>query len=173
MAAIRRPDPTEFAPHYARYIDLVPEGDLAVHLETQMQELDHLLADLPEGSGGFRYAEGKWSLKELVGHLADTERIMAYRLLRIARGDQTPLAGFEQDDYVRAGHADARPLRELAAEFTAVRRATLALVRSLDAEAWSRLGTAGGNPVSAAALAHVLAGHVTHHLEILVARYLQ
>jgi len=173
MPAIRRPDPSEYAPHYARYIELVPDGDLVAQLEGQMQELDHLLADLPEASGGFRYAEGKWSLKELVGHLTDTERIMAYRLLRIARGDQTPLAGFEQDDYVRTGRADARPLRELAAEFTAVRRATLALVRSLDAEAWSRLGNASGKPVSAAALAHVLVGHVSHHLEILAARYLQ
>ena len=173
MAVIRRPAPSEYAPHYGRYIDRVPEGDLAAQLEGQMQELDHLLADLPENSGSFRYAEGKWSLKELVGHLTDTERIMAYRLLRIARGDRTPLAGFEQDDYVHASRADARPLRALATEFTAVRRATLALVQSLDEEAWMRQGTASGQPVSAAALAHVIAGHVAHHLEIMVDRYLR
>ena len=173
MAVIRRPAPSEYAPHYAQYIERVPEGDLAAQLEAQIQDLEHLLADLPESSGAFRYAEGKWSVKELLGHLTDTERIMAYRLLRIARGDQTPLAGFDQDDYVRNGHADARPLRELAAEFTAVRRATLALVRSLDDPSWTRLGSAGGKPVSTAALAHVMAGHVSHHLEILTARYLQ
>lgn len=172
MSSIARPGPDQFAPHYAKYIDLVPEGELIAHLEIQARHFAALLGDLDEARGLFRYEPGKWSIKELVGHLSDTERIMAYRLLRIARGDQTPLAGFEMDDYVRTGQADRRSLADLAAEFCAVRQATLALLRSLDAEDLARTGIASGHRVSACALAHVISGHVTHHGRILEERYL-
>jgi hypothetical protein len=172
MILIPRPGPGDFAPHYAQYIDLVPEGDLVAHLEVQARHFAALLGDLDEERAGFRYEPGKWSIKELVGHVSDTERIMAYRLLRIARGDETPLAGFEMDDYVRNAHADDRSLEDLAAEFFDVRSATLSLVRSLTLEALARRGTASGKQVSAGALAHIIPGHLDHHGRILEERYL-
>ena len=173
MTVIPRPGPGEFAPTSAGTIDLVPEGGLPDLLESQPKRLETLLTGLPEARGGFRYAPGKWSLKDLLLHITDTERIMAYRLLHIARGDQTALAGFDQDEYVRTGHADARSLGDLVVEFSAVRQATLALVQSLDAEAWTRMGTSRDKPVSAAAVAHILAGHAAHHLAILEERYIR
>lgn len=171
--SIPRPAAHEYAPYYARYIEKVPEGsDLPGLLESQATELEALLAGLDEAKALHRYAPGKWSVKEMVGHLADAERIMAYRLLRIARGDATPLAGFEEDDYVKAAGFDRRTLPDLLAEFQTVRRATLALIRSLDAEAFARRGTANQNPVTAAALAHILFGHTAHHMAVLRERYL-
>ena len=172
MRRIPRPTNLDFAPHLAAYIDLVPDEDLVAHLEIQARHFEALLAGIDAERAAFRYQPGKWSIKELVGHVSDTERIMAYRLLRIARGDTTPLAGFEENDYVRAAKADARSLEDLASEFSDVRRATLSLVRSLDPEALVRKGTASGHPVSAGALAHVIPGHLAHHGRILEARYL-
>lgn len=172
MVTVPRPAPGEVAPNHAKYVELVPEGDLVLHLEVQARQVADLLASIPEGRGGFRYAPGKWSIKDLVGHLADTERIMGYRLLCVARNDRTPLAGFEEDDYAREARAGARSLEDLASEFAAVRGASLALIRSLDPEAWSRGGIANGKPVSAAVLAHVIAGHATHHVKVLRERYL-
>jgi len=172
MSRIPRPAAQEYAPFYARYIEKVPEGDLPALLESQAAELARLLQGLDEAKALSRYAPGKWSIKETVGHLADGERVLAYRLLRIARGDATPLAGYEEDDYVQAACFDERPLPELLAEFQAVRKATLFLVKSLDSAAFARLGTANGNPFTAAALAHIIFGHVAHHLAILRERYL-
>ena len=172
MPRVARPSAQDFAPHLAPYIDLVPDEDLVAHLEIQARHFEALLAGIDADRALFRYEPGKWSIKELVGHVIDTERIMAYRLLRIARGDATPLAGFDQDAYVRAAQADARPLEELATEFSAVRQATLALLRSLDPEALARRGTASGHPVTAGALAHVIPGHLAHHGRVLEARYL-
>lgn len=172
MSSVPRPGPGAFAPHYAKYIDLVPAGDLVEHLEVQARHFAILLGNIDESRALFRYEPGKWSIKELVGHISDTERIMAYRLLRIARGDGTPLAGFEMDDYVRTAQADRRTLENLAAEFSDVRRATLSLLRSLTAEDLDRTGTASGNLVSAAALAHIIPGHLAHHGRILEERYL-
>jgi len=172
MDRVPRPGPGDFAPHLARYIELVPEGEFLDHLEVQARHFEALLGGIGPDRAGFRYAPGKWSVKELVGHVSDTERIMAYRLLCVARGDKTPLPGFEEDDYVRAAHADARALEALAAEFSDVRRATLALLRGLDAGDLARRGTASGHPVSASALAHVIAGHLAHHGRILEERYL-
>lgn len=170
---IPRPAPHEYAPFYARYIEHVPEGShLPALLEAQATELDVLLAGLDEAKALHRYAPGKWSIKEMVGHLADAERIMTYRLLRIARGDATALAGFDEDAYVAVAAFDRRSLADLMAEFQAVRRATLALIRSLDAEAFARCGIANQNPVSAAAIAHILFGHTAHHMAVLRERYL-
>ena len=172
MCSVPRPGPGEYAPHYAKYIDLVPEGDLVSHLVVQARHFEALLGGIDDQRATFRYAPGKWSIKELVGHCSDTERIMAYRLLRIARGDGTPLAGFEMDDYVRAAQADQRSLEDLASEFSDVRRATLSLLRSLGPADLARMGSASGHPVSAGALAHLLAGHLSHHGTILEERYL-
>lgn len=167
-----RPRAGEYSPYYERYVSLVPAGDVAETLERQHAETQALLGGLSEGQGGSRYEPGKWSVKELVGHLVDSERVFAYRVLRFARGDRTPLPGFEQDDYVRGGGFDSRTLKDLAAEFAAVRGATLALLRSLDEAAWARTGTANDAEVSVRALAHIIAGHELHHINILRTRYL-
>jgi DinB family protein len=160
------PAATEFAPYYGRYIDLVPAGDVVRMLETQIATTLAEFGAVGEERGGRPSAPGKWSLKQVVGHMADTERVFAYRAIRLARGDVTPLPGFEQDDYVRAGGFDARSLRSLLDELADVRRATVRLFDGLPAEAWERAGTASGFPVSANALAYIIAGHELHHLAL-------
>lgn len=167
-----RPAATEFAPYYAGYVASVPEGDLLETMERQLGEL-HALPDLfPEERGDHAYAPGKWTVKEVLGHCADTERIFAYRLLRVARGDRTPLPGFDQDEYVPSAGSAARSVRSLVDELVAVRHATLALARGLPAEAWGNTGVASGFDVSARALGYITAGHLAHHLTVLRERYL-
>ena len=124
-----------------------------------------------EAGAGHRYAHDKWSVREVLGHLCDAERIFAYRLLRIARADATPLEGFDENTYVPAGAFDNRALGDLIADWTATRSATIALVRGLPADAWARRGTANGKPVTATALAYIILGHVEHHLGVLHDRY--
>jgi uncharacterized damage-inducible protein DinB len=172
MTAIAKPAPEEYAPDYGKYISLVPTGDLIGHLGSQAAETAALLRGLPAEKGDFRYAEGKWSVKELVLHVIDMERVFAYRALCIGRGDATPLPGVEQDDYVPNCNAANRTLTDLADEFEAVRRATVLLLRGFDEAAWSRTGTASDNRITARALAHIIAGHELHHLGILRERYL-
>ena len=167
-----RPEANEYAAYYEKYVSLVPEGEVIETLERQIEETRALLNDIPEERGGHRYEEGKWSIKEIVGHLIDGERVFAYRALRFARNDSTPLPGFEQDDYVRAANFDARTLKDLAGEFEAVRRSTVAFLRSLDAAAWLRRGKANESEASVRALAHIIAGHEAHHVKILRERYL-
>jgi hypothetical protein len=142
-------------------------------LSSQLDDTLALLRHIPESQAGFRYAPDKWSIKELVGHVIDTERIFAYRALRFARNDQTPLSGYEQDDYVDNASFDEYSLGELAAEFESVRRSTLFLLKHLDEEAWLRRGLASESEVSVRALAYIIAGHELHHREILRSRYLQ
>lgn len=172
MMTHNRPKTGDYAPFYEGYIALVPEGEFLQTLEAQLGDWQRLLGDLSEQGADFRYAPGKWSIKEVLGHVTDAERIFAYRLLRIARGDQTPLAGFEQDDYVRTANSSARKRHDLLDEFTAVRRATMALVSSLDDAAWIRRGVANQKEISATALAFIIAGHERHHRMILEERYL-
>jgi hypothetical protein len=148
-----RPGPSEYAPNFEKYVSLVSTDDIVATLEAQRLQTSQLLSARSEREGNFRYAPGKWTVKEIIGHLNDAERIFAYRALCIARGDATPLPSFEQDDYVRSGRFDARSLAELAAEFDAIRSATVLLFRSLSDEAWLRVGTASNNPVSVRALA--------------------
>jgi uncharacterized damage-inducible protein DinB len=169
--AAARPAPNEYAPYYEGYVSLV-EGDVLETLERQGAETAALLGRLTEEQGDSRYAPGKWSVKELVGHVIDAERVFAYRALRIARGDRTPLPGFDQDPYVANSNAAGRTLPSLADEFSHVRASTLALLRSLDDAAWSRSGVASDNEVTVRALAHIIAGHETHHIKILRERYL-
>jgi len=166
-----RPQASEYAPYYEKYVALVPDGEIVETLEAQLRETKLLLARLSEKEAEFRYAEGKWSVKEVLGHMSDQERVFAYRLLRIARGDQTPLAGFDQDDCVKRGNFSTRPLVELLEEFTAVRRATIALVQSLDEAAWSRRGVANQKEISVRAQAFIIAGHERHHRMVLQERY--
>src|ERR1700731_660085 len=166
-----RPEQNEYAPFYARYIALVPGDDVMAALEAQRLHMLQMLSARSEREGNFRYAPGKWSVKEVVGHLSDSERICAYRALRIARADSTPLSGFEQDDYVRSSGASDRTLADLAEEYAAVRVASLALFGSLTDEAWTRRGAANKNEVTVRALAYIIAGHEAHHRRILEERY--
>jgi hypothetical protein len=175
-AAMLRPQPGEFAPYYDRYISLVPGNDVLAALaalEDQRRQMLLLLSGRSEADGDLRYAPDKWSLKEVLGHINDTERIMSYRALRISRGDQTPIEGFEQDDYVRNGPFARTPLADLIEDYIAVRRATVSLFRDLDEAAWTRRGVAANNEVTVRALAFIIAGHELHHRRILEEKYLR
>ena len=168
----KRPQKGDYAEYFEKYIALVPSGDFLEILQEQRQDLTRLLSPLSEQQADFRYASGKWSIKEVLGHINDAERIFAYRLLRISRGDQTPLASFEQDGYIQTGNFSARKLKDLLEEFSAIREATIALVRSLDDAAWLRRGVASQKEITATALAFIIAGHVRHHRILLEERYL-
>ena len=171
-AALNRPNPDEYAPYYEKYVSLIPEGDIVATLERQLETTLSLLRGLDEAQGLKRYAPDKWSVKEVIGHVIDSERVFAYRALRFARNDQTPLPGYEQDDYVRAANFDERQLGDLADEFEHLRRSNITLFRSLGEEAWSRSGTANDFAVTVRALAHIIAGHEAHHVGVLQMRYL-
>ncbi|HEY3975613.1 MAG TPA: DinB family protein [Candidatus Sulfotelmatobacter sp.] len=168
---IARPEPGEYAPYYDRYISLVAGSDILSTLDAQRRQMMLLLSGRNENDGNFRYAAEKWNAKEVLGHVCDTERIFAYRALRIARGDQTPMEGFEQDDYVKNGPFARISLEEIVEDYIAVRRATLTLLRNLDEAAWMRRGVANKNEVTVRALAYTIAGHEVHHLRILEEKY--
>jgi hypothetical protein len=168
---MKRPEPTEHAEFYTNYIAKVPGTDVLSVLDAQRVQMLQLFAGRSERDGSFRYAPGKWTVKEILGHISDSERVFTYRAMRIARGDQTPLPGFEQDDYVKNGAFGERTLAGLAEEFAIVRNASLALFRSFPEEAWSRRGVANGKEVTVRALAFITAGHVMHHRMILEERY--
>jgi hypothetical protein len=171
VATISRPGPDESIAYYRRYIDKVAGEDITDQLASQLHEVEKLLEPVTDRAALARYAEGKWSIKEIIGHLIDTERIFAYRLLRIARGDSTPLPGFDENAYNPEGQFDERPIAMLLAEFRSVRQSTSALFEGLPAQAWERRGIANGQPISARALAYIIVGHVFHHLGVLRDRY--
>ncbi|HKY05602.1 MAG TPA: DinB family protein [Blastocatellia bacterium] len=167
-----KPVADEYAPYYAKYVELVPQANVVETLNRQMTDTLSLLAGISEEQAGHRYAPGKWSVKQLVGHVIDGERIFAYRALRFARNDKTALPGFEQDDYVTNGGFDRRRLSDIAREYEQVRRATIELFASLDEEAWSRSGKANDVEVTVRALAWIICGHELHHRGVLKAKYL-
>jgi uncharacterized damage-inducible protein DinB len=168
----RRPAADEHAPYYVRYIGLVPDGDIVRTLELQLPQMLALVSGSSEEQANHRYAPDKWSVKQLVGHVIDAERVFSYRALVAARGDAASLPGFEQDEYVAAGAFESRSLRSLVHEFDVVRRSSIALFASLSAEAWDRRVVASGNPVTARALAWIIAGHELHHRQVLREKYL-
>ncbi|HXE58826.1 MAG TPA: DinB family protein [Gemmatimonadales bacterium] len=168
---IERPEPTEYAPHYGSYIDAVPDGDPLGHLERQLETTHALLAPIPPERARFRYAPGKWSVVQVIGHLIDAERIFAYRALRFARADRTELPGFDENAYVAAGGFEDRPFASVLDELAAVRGATIALFGGLDPDALRRQGVANGHPVSVRALLYIILGHERHHLAVLRGRY--
>jgi DinB superfamily len=172
-AAYLRPQPGEYAPYVESYISLVPGNDILAALDEQSRQMLLLFSGRTDADGDFRYAPGKWSSKEVLGHINDTERIMGYRALRISRGDATPMEGFEQDDYVRDGPWGQRSLADAMEDFVAVRRATLSLFRNLGEPAWTRRGVANKNEVTVRALAYTIAGHELHHRRILEEKYLR
>ena len=170
---MKRPEPTEYAGYYETYVSKVPGSDVLGVLESQRLQMVQLFAARSERDGSFRYAPGKWTVKEVLGHITDTERIFTYRALRIARGDQTPLPGFEQDDFVKNGAFSERTLANLAEEFALVRAASVALFRSFPEKSWLQRGVASQKEVTVRALAFITAGHQIHHLkqlEVIAAR---
>ncbi|GAC1625410.1 MAG: DinB family protein [Candidatus Acidiferrum sp.] len=166
-----RPGAGEYAEFHEKYISLIQGEDIVAVLEAHLRQTIAMFSGRSEREGDFRYAPGKWSVKDVLGHVADAERIFVYRALRMARGDQTPLPGFEQDDYVRTARAGERKLASIVEEFTDVRRASISLLRSFDAEAWQRRGVASNHEVTVRALAYITAGHELHHRRVLEERY--
>src|SRR5262245_15965083 len=168
----QRPESSEYATYYGKYIALVPDGDLAVILNRQIDTTAALLSPLSEQKANYAYAPGKWSIKEVLGHVIDSERIFAYRALRIARNDKTPLPGYEQDDYVATAKFNARPLAGLLDEFAAVRKASIELFKHFSDEEWQRRGNANQNEITARSLGYIIAGHELHHMNVVRTRYL-
>jgi hypothetical protein len=167
-----RPQPGEADPYFFKYIDRVPDADIVDTLSAQIAETLVFLRALPESKGGHRYAPEKWTIREVIGHLADTERVFAYRALRFSRADETPVAGFDENSYVANGSFNDRTLDDIITEFEHVRRASIGMFHGLSEEMMSRRGVANGKEVSVRALAFIAAGHVTHHVDLLKTRYL-
>lgn len=166
-----RPEASEYAPFYHGYVTSVPDGDIVALLRSSGSELLEALGRIPETRGGHRYGPDKWTIREVIGHVVDAERIFTYRALRVARGDRTPLASFEENEYVKTAGSDARTVASLTGELAAVRESTVRLFESLPDEAWGRSGVASGKDVSLRALAYITTGHAMHHLRILRERY--
>lgn len=172
MQSERRPGPDEYAPYYGTYVSKVPDRDILELLEAQRVEIGRILDGVDEAQGAHRYAPGKWSVKEVIGHCIDTERVFASRALAFARRDPADLPGFEQDDYVAEASFDARPTADLVAELDVVRRSTIAFFAGLAPETWTHGGIANGSRMSVRAAAYVIHGHLTHHVGVLKSLYL-
>ncbi len=169
---IGAPSSEEYGAFYEKYVRLIPEGSIIQHLEQQGKDVQALLAGLTEEQGNFRYEPGKWSLKEVMGHLNDNERIMINRLLRIARGDKLPQPGYDQDVLMQNNPFDSYTVAEIAEEHAAIRHSSLLLLKKLSPDAWLQTGVMSDYPASARAIAYIVAGHELHHLNIIKERYL-
>jgi hypothetical protein len=165
------PEAHEFGAFYAGYVARVGPGDILVRLAAQGEEIETLFSRMSTDLLGLRYSPGKWTPREVLGHLCDVERVMAYRALVAARADATPLPGFDENRYVENAGFDARDIRSLVTEFDSVRAATLSLLASLESRQWLARGVANDAPVTPRALAWIIAGHASHHLAILAERY--
>ena len=170
-ASRARPEAGEFLPYYATYIALVPDGDIVEALRSTGEKVRVALAAIPEEKGGYAYADGKWTIRTLIGHVIDAERIFTYRALRLARADATPLPGFEENDFAKTAGSDSRTVADLAAEMTALRDCTVRLFASLPEDAWTRTGTVNNGHISVRAIAYITAGHAEHHLRVLREKY--
>lgn len=168
----QRPASDEYFSYYDRYIARVPDGDIVATLRSQFEGTVALLRSLPSALHDYAYGDGKWTVKEVVGHVADTERVMSHRALRFGRADRTPLPSFDENEWMPPAEFGTRSLESVLAELAAVRQATLALFANLPAAAWERDGEASGHRVTVRALAWIIAGHETHHVDILRKRYL-
>ncbi|WNQ10951.1 DinB family protein [Paenibacillus aurantius] len=172
MPANQRPGAGEYGDYFGKYVKLVPDGDITDILRAQGEETALLLAELSSEQAEYRYEPDKWSLKEAIGHLADTERVMSFRLLCAARGETAPLPGFDQDRFVTNASFGDQPLLAVAEDYAAVRQATLCLLEGLPEAAWTRQIEANGEKVTARAFAYIIAGHEAHHLQVIQDRYL-
>lgn len=170
--AIGRPEITEFAEYYTGYIGKVPGSDIMSFLQDQLDSTASLIRGLDEAVGALRYEPGKWTVKELIGHIIDTERVFAYRALVFSRNDSTSLPGFDQEPWAKHAPHGKMSMADLASEFESVRRSTIHLFRHLDADAWSRRGIGNNKEMTTRAAAYIIAGHTQHHLDILKSRYL-
>ena len=170
--SMQRPKSDEYAPYYGRYIDKVPDGDIIAYLEQQRNAFSARLVEIPSEKGNLRYAEGKWSVKEVVGHVIDVERAFLFRALTFARADRGPIPGLEQDDWVAAANFDARTMESLREEFHHLRSSGIAMLRSFDEAALLRRGIASDCEFSVRAIPYILAGHLDHHARVLEERYL-
>jgi hypothetical protein len=168
---MHRPAETEYAPDYQGYISQVDEEEIVPVLRSQLDDLDLLFSKVGPERETYRYAEGKWSIREIAGHLIDGERVFGYRAFCIARGETQNLPGFDQNDYMLTAPYDGIELEDLLAEFRLVRLANIAMLRNLDEEAWSRSGTANDNQITVRALVFIMAGHVRHHMGVLREQY--
>src|SRR5215212_3841265 len=169
---MHRPEKKEYDPYYEKYISLVEKEDIVDLLERQRSEISDAFGGLGEGRGMFSYGDGKLTIKEMLSHMIDGERMFAYRALRISRGDKTPIEGFEQEGYIENSHANKRLFEDLIKELNLLREANLLFFRNLEGEDWKRSGTANEKEISVRALAFIMAGHIRHHLNILNERYL-
>jgi hypothetical protein len=167
-----RPGSDEYLEYYGRYIAKVPDGDIIETLSSQITGTGKFLRSIPESKGDHRYGPDKWSIREVIGHVSDCERVFAYRAMRFARADETPLPGFDENAYVANATFGTRSIDELVSEFEHIRHGSIHLLRGLDEAAWSRRGIANGAGISVRALAFILAGHELHHLELIRTRYL-
>ncbi len=173
MGKISKPAVGDYAPYFQNYINQVPDdGNLLTHLKDIQKETEQLVLSLPEEKWAYRYAEGKWTIKDILVHLMDAERIFAYRALRFSRADQTPLAGFDENVYVPMANANARKIKDILKEGTLLRASTIAFIKSLDRKALKRKGVSSNKDISVAALANLIYGHQRHHLNIIRERYL-
>jgi len=168
---VQRPTSGEYPADFEGYVSLVPEGDILNVLRKQTEDVLTLIKSVPESRGGFRYAPEKWSIREVLGHVADGERIFAYRATCLARGEQSELPGFDENDYVRTANFDGWSLADLAEQFESLRRANIAVFKYLDDDGWSRSGIVNRYSITVPAIAWAMAGHVRHHLRILEERY--
>lgn len=169
---IQCPQQNEYNPYYEKYISLIPDGDILVFLKNQHEELQALLRDVTNEKGEYRYAPGKWSLKEVLGHMADTERVMSYRLLAISRGETAAFPSFDQDEYVENANFNELQLSDILSDLALVRQSTCSLIASLSIDAQKRSGSVANYPTTARALAYIIAGHELHHLAIIKEKYM-
>jgi hypothetical protein len=169
---MNRPNESEYALYYQDYVDQVSENDILHVMRAEVDELDVLLGQLPAEKETYAYADGKWTIREMIGHLIDGERVFGYRALCIARGEKQNLPGFDQNDYMLTAPYKHIELEDLLSELRLVRLSNIAMFRSLDEEAWNRVGSANGNEITVRALAFIMGGHVRHHMNVLRERYL-
>jgi hypothetical protein len=169
---LQRPLTSEYPEYYVPYVELVPEEDLLTILSEDLKSTIALFEGISDEDGYFRYAPNKWSIKEVLGHMTDTERIMSYRLLRIGRGDQTALAGFNENDFVEGSQINKQSIKDILEDFIATRKATITLIKNMPTDAWVNKGNANNTEVTTRAIGYIIAGHAIHHKQIINERYL-
>lgn len=170
---LKRPDLEEFPVYMRSYVQLIPEGDIIQILNGQMASTQEIFSAVTEKQAEYRYAEGKWTLSEVLGHLTDTERIMNYRILRIARGDKSPLMGFDENEYVQEASFNERTIADLLEDYQNVRRATISLLKGMPQKSLQNKGNANGFEVTVETIAYMIAGHELHHIKIIQEKYLK